>query len=215
MWPQSILKEQEDDLRRVGFSKDGKAQHPQIVLGLLVSQGGYPLDFSIFEGNTFEGKTLLPVLEKFQKQYALPKVVVVADAGLLSASNVEALTEAGYEFILGGRIKNESAQVKAQILKANLKEGQVYAIQKGEQQEKKLRLLITYSCSRAKKDSSNRARGLKRLEKEVETGRLTKKQLNKRGYNKYLVLKGKASVEIDYEKFEQRKIMNDSSRLLM
>lgn len=195
--------EQEDDLRRVGFSKDGKAQHPQIVLGLLVSQGGYPLDFSIFEGNTFEGKTLLPVLEKFQKQYALPKVVVVADAGLLSSNNVEALTAAGYEFILGGRIKNESAQVKAQILKAKLKEGQVYTIKKGEQQEKKLRLLITYSSSRAKKDSRNRERGLKRLEKAVETGRLTKQQLNKRGYNKYLILKGKASVEIDYEKFKQ------------
>ena len=195
---------QEDDLRRMGFSKDGKAQHPQIVLGLLVSQGGYPLDFAIFEGNTFEGNTLLPVLEKFQKQYTLPKAVVVADAGLLSSRNVGALVEAGYEFILGGRIKNETAEVKAQILKASLKEGQVYTIKKGKQEEgQKLRLLITYSTSRAKKDRKNRERGLKRLEKAVETGHLTKKQLNQRGYNKYLVVKGKASVEIDYEKFEQ------------
>ena len=45
----------EDDLRKIGFSKDGKNQHPQIVLGLLVSTLGYPLAFEMFEGNKFEG----------------------------------------------------------------------------------------------------------------------------------------------------------------
>ena len=52
----------EDDLRKTGFSKDGKHQHPQIVLGLLVSENGYPLDYEIFEGNKYEGETLLPVI---------------------------------------------------------------------------------------------------------------------------------------------------------
>lgn len=57
----------EDDLRKTGFSKDGKHQQPQIVLGLLVSAGGYPLDYNIFEGNKYEGDTMLPVLEYFEK----------------------------------------------------------------------------------------------------------------------------------------------------
>lgn len=56
----------EDDLRKMGFSKDGKSQHPQIVLGLLVSVGGYPLAFEMFEGNKFEGQTLLPVIENLK-----------------------------------------------------------------------------------------------------------------------------------------------------
>jgi hypothetical protein len=56
--------EDEDDLRKIGFSKDGKFQCPQIMLGLLVGSGGYPIGYDIFEGNTFEGHTLLPALEK-------------------------------------------------------------------------------------------------------------------------------------------------------
>ena len=52
----------EDDLRKMGFSKDGKHQQPQIVLGLLVSEGGYPIDYDIFEGNQYEGDTMLTPL---------------------------------------------------------------------------------------------------------------------------------------------------------
>ena len=57
----------EDDFRKMGFSKDGKFQNPQIMLGLLVGEYGYPMGYELFEGNTFEGHTLIPVLEKFQK----------------------------------------------------------------------------------------------------------------------------------------------------
>ncbi|MDR2496002.1 MAG: hypothetical protein LBD21_02610 [Tannerellaceae bacterium] len=53
----------EDDLRKTGFSKDGKHQCPQIFLGLLVASGGNPIGYEIFEGNIFEGNTLIPVLE--------------------------------------------------------------------------------------------------------------------------------------------------------
>ncbi|NKB25462.1 MAG: hypothetical protein GKR87_14010 [Kiritimatiellae bacterium] len=60
----SLYSEAEDNLRKIGFSKDGKFQNPQIVLGLLVGDKSYPLDYDIFEGNTFEGKTLLPVLKQ-------------------------------------------------------------------------------------------------------------------------------------------------------
>jgi transposase len=58
--------EQEDELRKTGFSKEGKHQHPQILLGLLVSVDAYPLAYEIFEGNKFEGHTMLPVIEAFK-----------------------------------------------------------------------------------------------------------------------------------------------------
>lgn len=54
----------EDDLRKKGFSKDGKAQNPQILLGLLVGINGYPIGYDIYEGNKYEGKTFIPILEK-------------------------------------------------------------------------------------------------------------------------------------------------------
>ncbi len=70
----------EDDLRKTGFSKDGKHQQPQIIIGLIVSRQGYPLDYEIFEGNKFEGHTMLPVVEAFAKKHQMEKLIVVADA---------------------------------------------------------------------------------------------------------------------------------------
>ncbi len=99
--------ENEDDLRKIGFSKDGKFQCPQIMLGLLVGENGYPIGYDIFEGNTVEGHTIIPAIEKIQKKYNLPKPMIIADNGLLSKENIKKLEEGKYELILGARIKNE------------------------------------------------------------------------------------------------------------
>ena len=88
--------ENEDDLRKIGFSKDGKFQNPQIMLGLLVGQNGYPIGYNIFEGNTFEGHTLLPVLEGIQRKYGLIKPTVIADAAMLSKKNLDNLAKEKY-----------------------------------------------------------------------------------------------------------------------
>ena len=65
----------EDDFRVSGFSKDGKHSHPQILIGLLVTAQGYPVGYQLFEGNTAETKTLIPVLEAFQKRFSLQKTI--------------------------------------------------------------------------------------------------------------------------------------------
>jgi hypothetical protein len=104
--------EDEDDLRRIGFSKDGKFQNPQIMLGLLVGRGGYPIGYDIFEGNTFEGKTLLPVLERIVEQYDFGKPVVIADAAMLSNDNLDSLDRQGYPFIVAARIHNEARRCR-------------------------------------------------------------------------------------------------------
>ena len=79
----------EDDLRKPGFSMDGKHQNPQIFLGLLVGLGGLAIGYDIFEGNIYEGHTLIPFIEKMSRKFNLDKPVVVADAGLLSDDNIK------------------------------------------------------------------------------------------------------------------------------
>lgn len=106
----------EDDLRKTGFSKDGKHQNPQIFLGLLVGLGGYAIGYDIFEGNIYEGHTLIPFVEKISQKFNLNKPVVVADAGLLSNENIKALEKKGYQYIIGARVKNESEKIKKKIL---------------------------------------------------------------------------------------------------
>jgi hypothetical protein len=115
---------EEDDFKRMGFSKDGKHQQPQIVLGLLVSRDGYPLDYDVFEGDKYEGDTLLPIVEHFVTKHKPGQLIVVADAGLLSQKNITALIEKEYQYILGARIKNESKGITGQILSLQLKDEQ-------------------------------------------------------------------------------------------
>jgi transposase len=187
-----------DEFRETGFSKEGKHQQPQIYLGLLVGKNGYPIGYDIYQGSIYEGHTLIPVLERFEKRFDLNKPIVVADAGLLSSDNIADLKENGYSFILGARIKNESAKVKKQIHQLSLVDGQVEKILKPDDTT----LFISYSEKRAKKDAFNREKGLKRLEKNLKAGRLTKSNINNRGYNKYLRLEGTINIQIDYQKFE-------------
>lgn len=191
----------EDDLRKTGFSKDGKHQNPQIFLGLLVGIGGYAIGYDIYEGNIYEGHTLIPFIREITSKFNLDKPIIVADAGLLSKDNIEYLEAEGYEYILGARIKSESESVKHQIINYQFKDGNIIKINN---QDGK-RLIVGYSEKRAKKDKHNRLRGLKRLEKQVKSGKLTKSNINNRGYNKYLKLEGDVSIEIDYNKFDQDK----------
>ncbi len=77
---------------------------PQVQVGLLVDPGGFPLEVHLFEGNKAETTTLVPVLQTFQQRHGVTDMVVVADAGMLSAANLNALEDAGFSFIVGSRI---------------------------------------------------------------------------------------------------------------
>ncbi|MCP4354475.1 MAG: IS1634 family transposase, partial [Proteobacteria bacterium] len=153
----------EDDFRKTGFSKDGKHQNPQIFIGLLVGLGGYAIGYDIFEGNTYEGHTLIPFIEQVSEKFYLDKPVIVADAGLLSNDNIKALENKGYEYIIVGRLKNESGNIKKQILADEFVDETIKSYKKQE----KTRLIVHYSKNRAAKDVYNRKRGLLRLEKQI------------------------------------------------
>lgn len=190
--------EDEDDLRKIGFSKDGKFQHPQIMIGLLVGEGGFPIGYDVFEGNTFEGHTLVKTLNTIAHKYQLGKPVVVADAAMLSKNNITELTKAGYTFIVGGRVKSESEKTKAKILKraTGAADGASLEIMRGDG----TRLVVTFSEKRRKKDARNREKGVEKLRKRIASGKLVKAHITNRGYNKFLTLDGEVSVTIDNAK---------------
>ena len=89
--------------REPGFSKERRLD-PQITVGLLTDQAGFPLMVSAFEGNKAETKTMLPVIREFMAAHQLPDVTVVADAGMVSEANQKQIEAAGLSFILGQRI---------------------------------------------------------------------------------------------------------------
>ena len=193
---------QTDTLREPGFSKDGKTTESQVVLGLLVSEGGYPLSYSIFNGSQYEGFTMIPMIDDFKQRFNIGEdFVVVADSGLMNKNNVALLQKAGYKYILGARIKNESAAIKQWILSLKTEDLSCheYRHQNGE------RLIVSYSEKRASKDAYNRQRGVARLKRAYKSGRITKQQVNKRGYNKFLEISKDIEVYIS-----EQKIVEDS-----
>lgn len=105
----------EYDLQRLGFSKDNKPQQPQIVIGLITTRSGFPIMHEVFEGNTFEGHTMLAIVHRFQERVGKTKPVVVADAAMLSKANMQQLEAKGYRYIVGARLANTAASFIDQI----------------------------------------------------------------------------------------------------
>ena len=191
---------QRDVLREPGFSKDGKTTESQIVLGLLVSEGGYPLSYSLFNGSQYEGFTMIPMIDDFKQRFEIgDDFVVVADSGLMTRTNLTLLQQAGYKYILGARIKNENESVKQWILSLDKMDGSSYEYirQNGE------RLIVNYSEKRAGKEAYNRQRGVARLKRAYKSGHITKQQVNNRGYNKFLEISKDIEVCISEQKIAE------------
>ena len=191
--------DREDDFRKTGFSKEGRHKNPQIILGLLVSLNGYPLAYCIHEGNKYEGHTMMPVIEEFVRKYELDNFVVVADSGLMNEQNIAELERNGYQYILGARIKTESKKVTDWILSQPKADGKMVEYDKGNGRK----LLVGYTENRARKDAYNREKGVRKLEKAYRSGRLSKENINRRGYNKFLEMKSPVEVSINYEKIAE------------
>lgn len=195
--------ESEDDLRRIGFSKEGKIARPQIQLGLFTTLEGYPLSFEVYEGNKYEGHTLIDILKKFQDKFKFEsKPIVVADRGMLNNDNLAYLENNGYKYILAAKTRSISNDLKNRIINLSfLNDGTTHTLKfnkdipyRDDNDIKQSinvnqRLVLSYSSKRAKKDKYNREKALERLEKKIKTTKsITKKDLKLSYYAKYLNL---------------------------
>lgn len=213
--------ESEDDLRRVGFSKEGKLNRPQIQLGLLTTLEGYPLAYEVYEGNKFEGHTLIETLENFQKRFDIKsKPIVVADRGMLNNCNLIELDSKGYKYIIGSRIKSLKESLKEQI--ANLTfvsdsetkeitlDEEIICKEKNKIKVKRKiaqRLILSHSTQRAKKDRYLREKAIKKLKDKIEKSKnVTKSDLKLSHYAKFLDLDDNCTIEF---KINQEKISQD------
>lgn len=189
-----------DELRESGFSKDGKNANPQVVLGLLVSRGGYPLSYSLFNGSQYEGYTMLPIVDDFVQRFNLGKdFIVIADAGLMNTKNIKLLRDGGHRYIIGARIKKESGEMMKKIIATEHRNGAFNDIGCPDGD----RLIVGYSDERAKKNAYDREVGVERLRKRYFKGTLTKADINRRGYNKFLSVSSGVTVSIDEEKVRE------------
>ncbi len=186
----------EDDFKRNGYSKDGKFNQPQVVLALMVTKEGLPIGYKAFEGDTFDGHTLIPTLQEVKEQYDLDKVVFVADSGMFSKENLKKFEEiydkeSNITYIVGARIKNMTKKLTAQITNmdnySELNDDMKVATFDLDDGKK---LLVSYSLKRAKKDKYEREKNIQKLRDKFEKEKSPKSYLSNSGYKKYLQLEG-------------------------
>ena len=171
--------EEEDAFRKVGMSKERRVD-PQIQVGLLVDPAGFPLEVHAFEGNTAETKTLVPVLESFQRRHGVLDMVVVADAGMLSADNLNALEDAGFGFIVGSRISKAPYDLADHFQRQGnyFTDGQILestrVMGRGKNARTR-RVVYQWSFKRQKRDDKSINKMIERAEKVVDGSRPMKK----------------------------------------
>lgn len=152
--------QEEDEYRKPGMSKERRLD-PQIIVGLLVDQHGFPLGLHSFEGNTAETNTILPVMEEFKKQHNLSNITVVADAGMLSQKNLESLSTAGYTYIVGSRLRKIPYDIVEYRKIGELKDKQIVTMRT----EGVQRIIYQYREKRAALDLRNIKKQIARAEK--------------------------------------------------
>ena len=211
--------ESEDDFRKIGYSKEGKLARPQIQLGLFTTLQGYPLSYEVYEGNCYEGHTLIDVLQKFQDKFNIQtKPIVVADRGMLNNDNVAYLENNGYKYILAAKIKNIPNDLKEQISDLTfINDGTIHTINinkeikykdndiKKQFLQIKQRLILTYSSKRSKKDKYTRDKAIEKIQDKLSKN-ITKSDLKLSYYAKYLDIDDKCDIKY---KLDQNKILND------
>lgn len=176
----------EKGLRKTGFSKDNKVGQPQIVIGLIVNEDGFPVAYDIFEGNTFEGDTFIPAMLRFKNTHAVPTLTVVADAAMISLDNVEKLQEHHLSYIVGARMGNLALVLIKQI-NNDLNGGDGAC---GRVDTDRGTLVYDFSLKRYQKDKREMEKQIARAKKLIQ-----KKQAGKRA--KFLKHKGKTAYELN------------------
>ena len=194
---------EEDSLKKNGFSKDHKHNQTQVLLALMVTSDGLPVDYEIFAGDTYEGHTLIPALTRIGGKYKIEKVVFVADSAMLSKNNIKMLEDlegSNFSYIVGARLKSTASTLKERILDSKnyrriKKEYYVAEIQDGGR-----RIIVSYSAKRARKDARDRKRAIKKLMAKLDRSKSARSHLSNHGYRKYLKLEGASKVVLDEEK---------------
>jgi len=152
---------EEDELRRSGFSKDNKPQQPQILVAMMVTREGFPIAYSIFSGNTFEGHTILPVVNSLIKKHAVKEFTVVADAAMISHTNIHELLTNNINYIVGARLGNLSNELIEEIDRSIIREdGKNIRLKTGNGY-----LICDYSSVRYRKDKHE-------MEKQIEKAKV-------------------------------------------
>jgi transposase len=199
---------EENTLRKKGYSKDGKAHKLQLVLGLLTDTLGNAYGYTVYQGNTFEGNTLIAEVEKIKKKLGCGDITIVADNGMMNADNIAAIENCQYQYIIGEPIKKLSETSITHLL--DKKNYSTITIATDEEsmpihysvlKQNDKTIICTYSTIRAIKDKHEREHLIAKAKLWIEKPSKHKSR-KKKGAGRYVIEKGKNTYGLDIEKIK-------------
>jgi hypothetical protein len=189
---------------KLGHSRDHRPDHLQLVLGVVMRRDGTPVACEIWPGNMSDAKTVIPVLEALRKRFRIRKVVLVCDRGMVSAANLKAIEQAGYQYIVGMKMRR-LLEVREQVLKRAGRYREVqHNLHVKEVWVDDRRYVVCVNPERAEKDRRDREAILEKLRTKLGSGGV-KSLIKNRGYRRFLrVTQATASIDEQHVREDER-----------
>jgi Transposase DDE domain len=181
-----------ESLGERGYSKDHRPDLMQMILGVVIDAEGRPICSEMWPGNTADVRVLMPVIERLRSRFAIGRVCVVADRGMISADTIAGLEELGLEYVLGARERTD-AMVRRIVLadtrpftplcirRAGGKETQLFVKQVTASGR---RYIICRNEAEAAKDAAERRAIIEALDRQLKRG--DKALIGNSAYRRYL-----------------------------
>ena len=226
------------ELLKHGHSKEKRNDLKQLIVALLMTDGGIPVGHEVYPGNQVDVTSFPKIIAKVNKKFNLKRVVWVCDRGMISQSNIELLDSIKHEYIIGVKMRmlnagqkelllatkyknftkmHDNLYVKEVILNVEVEDKtEVQPEEKKKEKKTKIiskRYVVCYNPQQADIDAVNRKRFKEIVTKKV-LEKTDKSWIVKNGYKKYLKLKEDIIESIDYDKLEEEKIYDGKWVLL-
>lgn len=196
---------EENQLRQKGYSKDGKAHKTQVVLGLLVDKMRNPITYQIYQGNTYEGGTMIKALEDLKVKFSIDKVIAVADSAMIDKKNRDYMESSQeIDYIIGDRIKNLPKKIAEELIASKNQKKVSESTSHFTYHEvnyQNRRIICTYSPKRARKDRKQREKLIEKAHKLLEHPSKLK-QSKKRGAGRFIKQESEEKYSIDLDKIK-------------
>jgi hypothetical protein len=196
-----------ETLGQNGHSKDHRPDLKQMVVGMILDNEGRPICSEMWPGNTTDVKSLVPVVERLRRQFAVGRVCIVADRGMISQETIREIEERKWDYILGVRMRS-SNEARYEVLSragryeevhpksANrkdpspLKVKEVWVGAKGEEGEKGSgrRYVVCLNEDQATKDRHDREAIVAALQDALKHG--DKSLIGNKGFRRYVLAQG-------------------------
>jgi len=189
-----------------GFSKDHRPDLKQLVVGMVLDDSGTPLCSQILPGNATDVKSLLPVKARLERQFAVERVCLVADRGMISKETMTELERDHWPYILGARLRQGDAAMERVLADGGAFE-EVFPKAKGSKAPSPLRVkevkvgerryVVCFNEDQATKDRHDREAIVAGLEDALKQG--DKALIGNKGFRRYVAVQGE-HFSIDTEK---------------